>query len=128
MTVQFPAIQPTAHEFGEPSWPVTERRAQSGVRSIRQWGDRASDAPMTLTFDNITQAAYALIKAAHGAANGPVDDVAFPTIVGKNLDDVDLFNPGPGLRWFFVAPPKGSRVKGGKRISCSCTFRAELRL
>ena len=128
MTIQFPAIQPTAHEFGEPSWPVTERRAQSGVRSIRQWGDRASDAPMTLTFDNITPAAYSLIQAAHNAANGPVEDVAFPTIVCKNLDGVDLFNPGPGLRWFFVAPPEGSRVKGGRRLSCRCTFRAELRM
>lgn len=128
MTVQFPAIKATDHEFGEPSWPVTERRAQSGVRSIRQWGDKASDAPMTLIFDNKTQAEYALIRAAHNAANGPVEAVTFPAIVSANLDDVDLFNPGPGLRWFFVAPPEGSRVKGSKRISCRCTFRAELRL
>jgi hypothetical protein len=83
---------------------------------------------MTLTFDNITQSTYALIRAAHTAANGIVNDVAFPAIVGKNLDDVDLFNPGPGLRWFFAAPPEGSRVNGGKRISCRCTFRAELRM
>jgi hypothetical protein len=83
---------------------------------------------MTLIFDNITQAAYASIRAAHNAANGPADDVAFPAITGKNLTDVDLFSPGPGLRWYFVAPPEGSRVKGGKRISCRCTFRAELRL
>ena len=128
MTVQFPAIQPTAHDFGEPGWPVTERRAQSGVRSVRQWGDRASDAPMTLEFDNITQAAYALIKAAHTSARGPMDDVAFPAIVGKNLTGVDLFNPGPGLRWYFAGPPEGNRAKGGRRISCRCTFRAELRL
>lgn len=128
MTVQFPAIKATDHEFGEPSWPVTERRAQSGVRSIRQWGDKASDAPMTLSFDNITQAAYALIRAAHNAANGPVEAVTFPAIVSANLDGVDLFNPGPGLRWFFAGPPEGSRVKGGKRISCRCTFRAELRM
>lgn len=128
MTVQFPSIQPTAHEFGEPSWPVTERRSQSGFRSIRQWGNLASDAPMTLTFDNITQSTYAQIKEAHAAARGPVNDVTFPAIVGKNLEEVDLLNPGPGLRWFFVAPPEGSRVKGSKRISCRCTFRAELRM
>lgn len=83
---------------------------------------------MTLSFDNITQSAYALIQAAHNAANGPVEDVAFPAIVGKNLDDVDLLNPGLGLRWYFAGPPEGSRVKGGRRISCRCTFRAELRL
>lgn len=128
MTVSFPAIKATAHEFGEPSWPVTERRAQSGVRSVRQWGSLAGDASMTLAFDNITQAAYAQIKAAHTAARGPMDDVVFPAIVSQNLNDVDLMTPGPGLRWFFASPPEGSRVPGGKRISCRCVFRAELRL
>ncbi|KPK36875.1 MAG: hypothetical protein AMJ69_12885 [Gammaproteobacteria bacterium SG8_47] len=128
MTVQFPEIQPTGHEFGEPDFPVTETRSQSGVRSVRQWGDRASDAPMTLEFANITQAAYALIKAAHTAARGKMDDVQFPPIVGNGLTGVDLFSPGPGLKWYWVAPPEGSRVPGGKRITCRCTFRAELRL
>lgn len=128
MTVSFPAIKPTAHEFGEPSWPVTERRSQGGVRSVRQWGSLAGDAPMTLTFENITQAAYASIRAAHTAARGSVDDVTFPAIVGQNLSEVDLLIPGPGLRWYFAAPPEGSRVAGGKRISCRCVFRAELRL
>ena len=128
MTVSFPAIKATGHEFGEPSWPVTERRAQSGVRSVRQWGSLAGDAPMTLEFSNITQAAYAQIRAAHTAARGPMDDVAFAAIVGQNLSEVDLFNPGPGLKWFFASPPEGSRVPGGRRISCRCVFRAELRL
>ena len=128
MTVSFPAIKATGHEFGEPSWPVTERRAQSGVRSVRQWGSLAGDAPMTLEFSNITQAAYAQIRAAHTAALGPMDDVAFPAIVGQNLSEVDLFNPGPGLKWFFASPPECSRVPGGRRISCLCVFRAELRL
>jgi hypothetical protein len=128
MTVPFPAIKATGHDFGEPNWPVTERRAQAGVRSVRQWGSLAGDASMTLAFDNITQAAYALIRAAHTAARGPMDDVAFPAIVSQNLDQVDLMDPGPGLRWFFASPPEGSRVAGGRRISCRCTFRAELRL
>ena len=128
MTVSFPAIKATAHEFGEPSWPTTERRSQGGVRSVRQWGSLAGDASMTLAFDNITQAAYSLIRAAHTAARGPVEDVAFPAIVSQNLDQVDLMDPGPGLRWFFASPPEGSRVQGGKRISCRCVFRAELRL
>lgn len=128
MTVQFPEIQPTGHEFGEPDFPVTELRSQSGVRSVKQWGDRASDAPLTLEFANITQSAYALIRAAHTAARGKVDDVAFPLIVGKGLVDVDLFNPGPGLKWYWASPPEGSRVQGGRRITCRCTFRAELRM
>ena len=128
MTVQFPAIQPTAHEFGEGSWPVTESRSQSGVRSVRLWGDKPSDAPLTLTFDNITQAAYQQIRAAHNAARGPMEDVTFPAIVGKGLIDAQLLTPGGGMRWYWAAPPEGSRMQGGRRISCRCTFRAEHRL
>lgn len=128
MTIQFPEIQPTAHEFGEPIWPVTERQAQSGVRSIREWGDRAGDATMTLKFDNKTQSEYAQIKAAYMAARGPVEDVAFPAIVGKGLDQANLLDPGPGLRWYFLGEPQGSRSQGGKRISLTVQFRAELRM
>ena len=132
MTVQFPAIQPTSHEFAFPEWPITERRSQSGVRSIRQWGDKASDATMTLVFDNITQAASAAIKAAHDAARGKVEDISFPAIVFKSLDDPEalamLSTPGPGLRWYFANKPQGSRVTGGKRLTIRAEFRAELRM
>lgn len=132
MTVQFPAIQPTAHEFTAPEWPVTQRRAQSGVRSVRQWGDKAGDGLMTLTFANITQAAAAAITAAHDAARGMVEDVALPPIVFKAVDDADalamLSAPGPGLRWYFVSPPQGNRVPGGKRITMRVELRAEHRL
>ena len=132
MTVQFPAIQPTAHEFTAPEWPVTQRRAQSGVRSVRQWGDKASDGTMTLTFANITQAAAAAITAAHDAARGIVDDVLLPPIVFKAVDDpaalAMLSAPGPGLRWYFTGPPQGSRVPGGKRMTMRVELRAELRL
>ena len=132
MTVQFPAIQPTAHEFVQPEWPVTQRRAQSGVRSVRQWGNRASDATMTLTFANITQAAAAAITATHDAARGMIEDVALPPIIFKNVDDpaalAMLSAPGPGLKWYFSGPPQGSRVQGGKRITLRVELRAELRM
>ena len=132
MTVQFPAIQPTAHEFVQPEWPVTQRRAQSGVRSVRQWGDKASDATMTLTFANVTQVAAAAIAAAHDAARGMVEDVSLPPIVFKAVDDpaalAMLSAPGPGLRWYFTGPPQGSRVQGGRRVTVRVELRAELRL
>jgi hypothetical protein len=132
MTVQFPAIQPTAHEFTAPEWPVTQRRAQSGVRSVRQWGDKASDATMTLTFANVTQAAAAAITAAHDEARGMVEDVALPPIVLKSIDDpaalAMLSAPGPGLRWYFIGPPQGSRVPGGRRLTVRVELRAELRM
>lgn len=132
MTVQFPAIQPTAHDFAGPEWPVTQRRAQSGVRSVRQWADKASDATMALTFANITQAAAAAITAAHDAARGIVEDVALPPIVLKGINDpaalAMLSAPGPGLRWFFTGPPQGSRSQGGKRLTVRVELRAELRM
>jgi hypothetical protein len=133
MTVQFPAIQPTEDEFSGPQWPVTATRSQSGVRSVRLWGDKPSDAGMALTFANITQAAAGQIGRAYEAAKGTIEDVSFPTVVFKNLSDPDLLefigrSTTTGMKWYFTGPPSGSRVPGGKRVTLRCEFRAELRL
>lgn len=132
MTVTFPEIQPTAHDFVFPKWPTTEKRSESGVRSVRRWGNRPSDAQMTLLFDNKTQSEIALIYAAHRAAQGPVNDVKFPPVVFKNVTDAQallmLFPTESGLRWYFLGEPQGSRSQGGKRMSVRVEFRAELRM
>ena len=82
---------------------------------------------MTLSFANITQAAYQLIRDAYNEASGKNDSVTFPDVVNKGLEDVDLMDPGDGLQWYWAAPPEGSRVAGGQRISCRCQFRTEIR-
>jgi hypothetical protein len=132
MTVQFPAIQPTDHGFVAPEWPVTATRSQSGVRSVRLWGDKPSDAGMTLTFANKTQIEARQIWAAHKAAKGVVDDVSFPAIVFKAITDQQLLeflrDAGDGLRWYWASMPQGERVQGGSRVTLRCEFRAELRL
>jgi hypothetical protein len=133
MTVQFPAIQPTEDGFVAPEWPVTSTRSQSGVRSVRLWGNKPSDAGMTLTFANKTQSQAGLIYQAHHDANGIVDDLTFPAIVWKNLTDPNLLaylarNNTLGLQWYWAGVPQGERVSGGSRVTVRCEFRAELRL
>lgn len=132
MTVQFPAIQPTSHEFVAPEWPITETRSQGGVRSVRLWGSRPSDAGMVLVFANITQAAGAAVLQAHDAAKGRIDDVSFPDLVFKSVSNTDLLSylrdVGAGIRWYFVAAPQLDRVPGGQRVTARAEFRAELRL
>lgn len=132
MTIQFPAIQPTNHEFVAPEWPVTESRSQGGVRSVRLWGSQPSDAGMVLSFANKTQAEGAAIIKAHGDTKSRIEDVAFPAIVIKGVSDPDLLallrDGGPGLRWYFVGPPQLNRVPGGRRVTVRVEFRAELRL
>lgn len=132
MTVQFPALQPTSHEFVAPEWPTTETRSQGGVRSVRLWGSRPSDAGMVLVFANITQAAGAAVLQAHDAARGRVDDITFPDVVFNSIDDPDLLgylrDAGTGLRWYFVSVPQLDRVPGGRRVTARAEFRAELRL
>jgi hypothetical protein len=132
MTVQFPQVQPTDHEYVAPDWPVTESRSQGGVRSVRLWGDKASDAGMVLSFANITQSAAVAILNAHNNAKGRVEDVSFPPVVVKGIEDPQLLallrDGGPGLKWYFNGPPQATRVKGGRRISIRAEFRAELRM
>lgn len=134
VTVQFPEIQPTDCRFAEPEWPTSMVRSQSGVRSVRLWGDKPSDARLLLEFANITHANYQLIRAAYQAAKSDVDDVSLPAIVFKNVNDAELLSflesGGDGARWYFVkgSPPDGRRIPGGSRWTVSVELRAELRL
>lgn len=132
MTIRFPSIQPTGHEFAASDWPTTEARSQSGVRSVRLWGDQASDAVMTLEFANRTQLEARQIWAAHKAAKGRVEDVSFPEIVFKNITNDRLLaflsESDSGLRWYWASVPQGNRVQGGRLVTMRCDFRAELRL
>jgi len=132
MTVQFPEIQPTAHEYVAPKWPITESVAQSGVRSVRLWGSRAADGGMSLTFQNITHGSAAQIFRAHTQAKGRIDDLSLPEIIFNNITDERLLEflqtMGPGLRWYFASEPQGNRVPGGKRQTVRVELRAELRL
>jgi hypothetical protein len=132
MTVNFPAISPTACSFTPPEWPITESRSQSGVRSYRIWANKPSDALLDLGFENISERDGFRIVRAHSSAKGPIDDVTLPSAIFSGIEDENLLDfisqNSSGLSWHFIngEPPVLERVPG-RRYSTRVRLRAELR-
>jgi hypothetical protein len=131
MTVNFPAVQPTACKFTPPQYPVTETRAQSGVRSYRLWGNLPSDAVLELQFTNISDFNAGAIVESYLAAKGPLEQVILPAIIFNGIEDETLLQilSQTSTQWFFVnqSAPTVERVPG-RRSSVSVQLRAELRI
>jgi len=131
MTVQFPSIQPTACKFTAPQYPVTETRAQSGVRSYRLWSNLPSDAVLELGFTNISNTDAAKIVECYLIARGPLERVVFPLVIFNGIQDPGLLRilGQTETQWFFLnqSTPTVERVPG-RRASVSVQLRAELRI
>lgn len=135
MPINFPAIEPTEQpDFAMPEVPGSESISVSGLRSYRQRGSRAVDAPLSLTFANISHDTAVLILDAYRSASW-IESLTIPPIVfnnaGTNLSAI-LQAPASGLAWFFAkgAPPILQRVQGsgGRLSTVQVQLRAELRL
>lgn len=135
MAVAFPAIEPTEQpDFVMPEIPGSESVSVSGLRSYRQLGNRAVDAPLSLVFTNIPHGVAAQILNCYTAASW-IESLIIPPIVfngvGPELLAV-LADAGSGLSWYFAkgAPPNLQRVKGsgGRLVTVQVRLRAELRL
>lgn len=133
MTVNFPAIQPTACSYTPPRFPTTESVSKSGVRSYRIWGSKRSDGFLDLTFENKTQSETAAILGAFNDAKGMVEDLNLPGIIFNSITDASLLQEfsqsNSDLKWYFIneEPPSIERVQGGKRYTTRVRLRAELR-
>jgi len=133
MTVQLPANVPTSRAFTAPRWPTSSSRSQSGVKTIRLWGSRPSQATLSLTYVNIPDADAALFISRYNSAKGPIEEVilAANTLegVGGNLSaQMDIASLNQGLRWYFPedSPPRVTSVIPGLS-SVTITLIGELR-
>jgi hypothetical protein len=135
MAVAFPAIEPTEQpDFTMPEVPGSESVSVSGLRSYRQRGNQAVDAPLSLVFGNIPHDTAVLILACYATASW-IEPLVIPPIVcnnaGVNLSAV-MATPAVGLSWYFQkgSPPTLQRVQGsgGRLSTVQVRLRAELRL
>lgn len=134
MAVTFPSIEPTGRSFTAPRWPTSGITTQSGVTTRRLWGSRPSQARLSLSFNNITDANAALITKAYNDAKGATTDLTLPTELFAGASStlttwLDGSATGAGLRWFFSEDPptvESGSVPG--RSNVNLTLVAELRL
>ena len=116
--IPFPALKPTSRSYGPGSFPQSEFKALNGASTRVIYGNRRSDADLSLTFANITDTQAATVLALYDQVT-PVDDwVSFSTNDGAAGASAPLAAylrevGGSGLRWRFAEPPSVSSVKPG---------------
>lgn len=119
MAVSFPSITPTNRSFSAPIYPVTVYRSQSGASVRRLWASQPSNARLSLTFNNISDADAASILACYSSASGSVGTLTLPSVVfnGAETALATLFSQaGSVLQWHFAddSPPKVDSVVPGR--------------
>ena len=128
MPVAFPAVAPTSMSFSAPEWPTTSSRSQSGVTTRRLWGDKSSNAELTLEFANKADDDVEAILAAFETAQGATDTLTLPAEfwTGRSAA-LRARLEAPGLAWAFQEgqPPEVSAGPCGTS-TVRLTLRAEL--
>ena len=134
MAITFPSIEPTSRSFTAPRWPTSGITTQSGVTTRRLWGSRPSQAQLSFSFDNITDANAALITQAYNDAKGATTVLTLPSTLFVGASStlttwLDGSATGAGLKWFFSEDPPTVESAGTPgRSNVRVALVAELRL
>ena len=128
--VDFPNIKPSSRSYTPGTFPQTEFISQNGAKSIIRYGNKKTDAKLTLSFTNITDSQANEILNTYDNVNSDYDYIHFPSdssIAGVNnvalrskLQERDT-SGNTLLRYRFDGPPTVTSVRPG-RSNVQCKF------
>ena len=125
MTV-FPNVKPSRRAYVPGSFSYTQFEAQNGAVSLLRYGDRRTNAQLTLGFDNINDEwAQAIIDNYDSVMRDTDGEVTFSVqnglaglSKGSLRDEVDY--GGDNLVWRYAEPPTVQSIQPGvSTVSCS---------
>lgn len=119
VAVAFPSLKPTARTYTPGSYPQREFKALNGATTRMLYGNRRSDAELSLEFLNITDANAALILQNYERVAPSPDWVSFGVSDGAAGAEDALANylreaGGSGLHWRYAEPPSVQSVFPGR--------------
>ena len=128
--VAFPPIKPTGRSYTPGSYPTAEFKALNGATTRLLYGNRRSDAALSLEFQNISDKNAALILRNYERVTPTGDWVRFTSADGSAGARSDLAayleeSGGSGLRWRYESPPDVRSVVPG-RSTVQCKFIGQL--
>jgi len=124
----FPDVLPTSRSYTPGVYPQTEFVAQNGAKSVIRYGNKKTDAKLTLGFTNITDLEANEILDLYDTVNSVYDYISFSTTNGlagiknnnlekKQAEKDESFK----LRYRFDGPPTVTSVFPG-RSNVQCKF------
>ena len=123
----FPNIKPASRSYTPGSYPQTEFVAQNGAKSVIRYGNKKTDAKLSLGFSNITDSQANEILDLYETVNSVYDYIAFGNsnalagINVANLRNKQKERDGSGfqLRYRFDGPPTVTSVRPGiSNVQC----------
>ena len=121
----FPNVKPTRRSYTPGRFAYTQFEAQNGAVSLLRYGDRRTNAELTLGFDNINDEwAQAIIDNYDSVMTDTDGQVTFSKDTGlAGLSEGSLRNEvangGDNLVWRYAEPPTVQSVQRGvSTVSC----------
>ena len=128
--INFPNIKPSSRSYTPGTYPQTEFVAQNGAKSVIRYGNKKTDAKLTLSFTNITDSQANEILNTYDNVNSDYDFIHFPSdssMAGVNnvalrskFQERDT-SDNTLLRYRFDGPPTVTSVRPG-RSNVQCKF------
>jgi len=122
----FPNIKPASRSYTPGSYPQTEFVAQNGAKSVIRYGNKKTDAKLSLGFSNITDSQANEILDLYEEVNSDYDYIFFAgTNALAGIDNNNLLKKqaeadnGFKLRYRFDGPPTVTSVRPGiSNVQC----------
>lgn len=111
----FPTLKPTSREFNPGDWPIKRYNAQSGAEVRILYGNRRTNATLSLSYDNITDANAQLFTTDYEAQLGTFRTFTLPSDVRAGwTGSASAIDAPPTALWRYDSAPVIQAVRPGR--------------
>jgi hypothetical protein len=111
----FPTLKPTGREFNPGDWPTKRYNAQSGAEIRILYGNRRTNATLSLSYDNITDANAQLFVEDYADQLGTFRTFTLPSDVRAGwTGSATTIDAPPSALWRYDSAPVVQAVRPGR--------------
>lgn len=111
----FPSLTPTSREYMPGSWPVKSYSSQSGAEIRILYGSQRTNAKLSLSYENLTDANAQLFIADYESNIGTLRTFSLPSAVRTGWTGSSSTIDAPaGAAWRYESEPQLRSVRPGR--------------
>jgi hypothetical protein len=110
----FPTLTPTSREFTAGDWPIKRYNAQSGAEIRILYGTLRTNAKISLSYENISNANGQLFLDDYNSNYGTLRTFTLPSVIFTGWPDTAGLNAPAGTYWRYEAEPKVQHFYAGR--------------
>ncbi len=111
----FPTLTPTSREFTPGAWPIKSYNSQSGAEVRILYGSQRTNAKLSLSYENVTDANAQLFIDNYAANIGTLRTFTLPSAVRNGWSGSSATLDAPaGTAWRYEGEPQLRSVRPGR--------------